>query len=56
MTGRKGESAAACRNRVQLFRSLRPGENIRRAGENIAQGDSDHDARARSLVRPKSAC
>lgn len=35
----KGESAAAP-DSVQLFRSLRFGENIRRAGENIARGDS----------------
>ena len=35
----KGDSSAAPAQ-VQLFRSLRPGENIRRAGENIARGDS----------------
>lgn len=34
------EDSAAAPVRVQLYRSLRPGENIRRAGENIAQGDS----------------
>ena len=34
----KGESSAAP-DRVRLFRRLRCGENIRRAGENIARGD-----------------
>ena len=34
----KGEGAAAP-DQVRLFRSLRPGENIRRAGENITAGD-----------------
>lgn len=34
----KGDSSGAP-ERVQLYRSLRPGENIRRAGENIAQGE-----------------
>ncbi len=35
----KGDTAAAPAQ-VQLYRSLRCGENIRRSGENIAQGDS----------------
>ena len=35
----KGESSAVP-DSVQLFRSLRRGENIRRAGENIAQGET----------------
>ncbi len=35
----KGDSVAAPAQ-VQFYRSLRCGENIRRAGENIAQGDS----------------
>ena len=35
----KGDTVAAPAQ-VQLYRSLRCGENIRRAGENIAQGDS----------------
>lgn len=35
--GQKGDSAAPPKQ-VQLFRYLRPGENIRRAGENIAAG------------------
>ena len=34
----KGDSSAAPA-RVQLYRSLRPGQNIRRSGENIAQGE-----------------
>lgn len=34
----KGESGAVP-DSVQLYRSLRPGENIRRAGENIKTGD-----------------
>ena len=34
------EDTAAAPAQVQLYRSLRCGENIRRSGENIAQGDS----------------
>ena len=45
----KGENAAAP-DRVQLYRSLRPGENIRRAGENIAQGE--RVMRAGTLIGP----
>ncbi len=45
----KGESGAVP-NSVQLYRSLRRGENIRRAGENIAQGETV--MRAGTVIAP----